>query len=492
MNIIKILLIEENAERAQIARNLLMASPPSVKTPPSYEIHHANKLDKSIAFLKAIYFDAILFNISFSDTNPLQVFAKIFENAANVPIVIISNEDDAQDDLAGQLMQKGAQDFLYKDIYQYPGVLNRAVRHAIDRHRLRMALEEKTKELAISEARRQAIIEQNADGIIIVNKKGIVRFVNPSAEKLLRSDKEDLLGQLFSFPVVQDGTAELTVKRRSGGTASIEMRLVDTEWEGEKVYQASLRDISTHQQDKEKIQKKANELSIQNLALDEFAHTMAHQVQGLLSQMVGYASYIEMHYTDELHAEVETSLNRIIQSGNKMNNVISELLLLASMRSDELKIDPLNMKRIVSEVKKRLRFQISAHNAAIKEPETWPVPRGHDAWIEEALLNYVSNGIKYGGKPPQIELGATVLPEGMIRIWVKDNGQGLSKSDQERLFVPHTRLHQINVTGDGLGLSIVRRIIHRCGGKVGVESELGKGSLFWFTLPKAKLTDEDT
>ncbi|MCP5101291.1 MAG: PAS domain S-box protein [Chloroflexi bacterium] len=485
MNIIKILLIEENSERARFTRDLLVATPSSVSAPPTFDIHQANQLDKAVAFLNTIQFDAILFNITFPEITPIDAYEKVAAAAAKVPIVIVSNDEIDDDELASNLMHKGAQDYLHKDVFQFHGVLNRTVRHAIERQRLRVELEEKTKELAISESRRKAIIEQNADGIIIVNKKGIVRFVNPAAEKLLRSSKEDLLGHLFRFPVVHGGTAELTVKRRTGGTASIEMRLVDTEWEGEKVYQASLRDISNHQQAKAEIMEKANELSIQNMALDEFAHTMAHQIQGLLSQMVGYASYIEMHYAKELNEEVQHSLNRIIQSGNKMNNVISELLLLASMRSEEVNISPLDMRRISSEVQKRLRFQIRENDAIIEEPSDWPVTLGHEAWIEEALLNYVGNAIKYGGDPPHMQLGATILPEGMVRIWVKDNGHGMSETDQRRLFQPHTRLHQTNVTGDGLGLSIVHRIIHRCGGKVGVESEIGKGSTFWFTLPQA-------
>jgi signal transduction histidine kinase len=71
----------------------------------------------------------------------------------------------------------------------------------------------------------------------------------------------------------------------------------------------------------------------------------------------------------------------------------------------------------------------------------------------------------------------------MVRYWVKDNGEGISQVDQKKLFKPHTRLHQTRARGEGVGLSIVRRIVEKCGGKVGVESEPGQGSTFWFTLP---------
>ncbi len=98
--------------------------------------------------------------------------------------------------------------------------------------------------------------------------------------------------------------------------------------------------------------------------------------------------------------------------------------------------------------------------------------------------NYLSNGLKYGGQPPRLELGATSQPDGMIRFWVQDDGPGLALEQQANLFTEFTRLSEIDVKGYGLGLSIVRRIIDKLGGQVGVESEVGQGSLFYFTLPK--------
>ena len=99
--------------------------------------------------------------------------------------------------------------------------------------------------------------------------------------------------------------------------------------------------------------------------------------------------------------------------------------------------------------------------------------------------NYISNGLKYGGQPPRLELGASVESNGMVRFWVRDNGQGLTAEAQQFLFTEFTRLDGIRVEGHGLGLSIVRRIVEKLGGEVGLESEVGRGSLFYFTLPAA-------
>jgi signal transduction histidine kinase len=122
------------------------------------------------------------------------------------------------------------------------------------------------------------------------------------------------------------------------------------------------------------------------------------------------------------------------------------------------------------------------YQAHIRLPNRWPVARGYAPWVEEIWNNYVSNCLKYGGAPPDLEQGADTLDSGMIRFWVRDNGQGISQEGQAQLFTPFTRLHT-KTEGHGLGLSIVQQIAEKLGGQVGVESELGQGSLFYFSLP---------
>jgi two-component system sensor histidine kinase/response regulator len=108
----------------------------------------------------------------------------------------------------------------------------------------------------------------------------------------------------------------------------------------------------------------------------------------------------------------------------------------------------------------------------------------------------MSNALKYGGQPPRVELGAHLLPSvpsddgeeekgRMGCFWIRDNGRGLTPEEQARLFTPFTRLDQVSAKGHGLGLSIVRRIVEKMGGQVGVESQVGEGSTFSFTLPLA-------
>lgn len=235
------------------------------------------------------------------------------------------------------------------------------------------------------------------------------------------------------------------------------------------------------------IKVRADELEIQNFALNDFAHTVAHQIQGLLSQMVGYASLVDSHYQEQLSEQTKQAVDQIMQSGYKMNNVITELLFLASMRSEKVHMNELDNKRILAEVMKRLRYQIRETQAEIELPASWPSAVGYAPWIEEVWLNYMSNGLKYGsqdGSPPVLQVGATRERDGMVRFWLADNGPGIAKVDQKRLFKPHTRVTSKKIRGEGLGLSICWQIVKKCGGKVGVDSTEGSGSCFWFTLPE--------
>jgi signal transduction histidine kinase len=103
--------------------------------------------------------------------------------------------------------------------------------------------------------------------------------------------------------------------------------------------------------------------------------------------------------------------------------------------------------------------------------------------VEEVWVNYLSNAIKYGGRPPRVELGYDVQLAGMLRFWVRDNGEGILPDEQPNLFTAFGENSKVRATGHGLGLSIVRMIVDKMGGHVGVESEPGQGSTFYFTLP---------
>lgn len=219
--------------------------------------------------------------------------------------------------------------------------------------------------------------------------------------------------------------------------------------------------------------------------LDNFAHTVAHDLKNPLGVTISYAQFLSKYGTQLTADQLQKYADIIMKNGYKMTSIIDELLLLASARQEDIELQPLDMGDIVSEAQNRLIYMIEEAHAEMIVPEEWPVALGYGPWVEEVWANYISNAIKYGGEPPRVELGALIQSDGMIQFRVWDNGKGLSSEQQNKLFKEFSRLEKSRAEGHGLGLSIVQRIVNKLGGKVGVTSANipGQGSVFYFTLP---------
>jgi signal transduction histidine kinase len=218
--------------------------------------------------------------------------------------------------------------------------------------------------------------------------------------------------------------------------------------------------------------------------LNAFNHMVAHDLKNPLSILLGFADLLAHDYAANEDEVLDQAIRVIAENGRRIENIINELLLLAEVRTvEQIPMMPLDMRAVVYTTTRRLRNLIKECQAEIILPEFWPLALGHEPWVEEIWINYLSNAIKYGGPAPRVELGGEMLDNGMVRFWLRDHGGGIDPEDQKRLFIPFTKLRQANTKGHGLGLSIVQRITKRLGGDVGVISEVGKGSLFWFTLP---------
>ena len=219
--------------------------------------------------------------------------------------------------------------------------------------------------------------------------------------------------------------------------------------------------------------------------LQAYAHTVAHDLRNPISSVLGFTLLLETQFDLLDEAERRQSLAAIGQSMRTLTSIVDELLLLAEVRQRQLSLVPLAMGEIVDSALQRVTDMAREAGATITAQEQWPAALGYAPWVEQIWINYLSNAIKYGGAPPIIEIGSDRQPGGYVRCWVRDYGGGLTPEQQARLFTPFERLEQERSTGHGLGLSIVKRIVAKLGGEVGVESSglPGEGSTFFFTLP---------
>ena len=238
----------------------------------------------------------------------------------------------------------------------------------------------------------------------------------------------------------------------------------------------------------QQLQAQMQELEQSNQELDAFAHTVAHDLKNPLNGVINLTEVLLETCPFDTHnpgaVKCKERLQIVMTASYQMLNIIESILLLAGVsKKKAVELQLLDMNEIITQVIYNLTATITQYQGEIKLPPQWPSAKGYAGWVQEIWMNYLTNGLKYGGSPPILELGAYSQENGMICFWVQDNGSGLTEEEQSRLFTPFTRLQENRAHGHGLGLSIVQRIAGKLGGQVGVESHPGQGSRFFFTLP---------
>lgn len=255
---------------------------------------------------------------------------------------------------------------------------------------------------------------------------------------------------------------------------------------GPDQFASVFEDITDRKRIEEALAESNAALLVRNEELDAYARTVAHDLKIPVSAVAGYAELLAEGLRGGVADERAVSVEAIARSARRMLRIIDELLLLGDVRKTTVEGAPLDMGAVVADALKGLEHFVEQASARILLPGPWPTALGHAPWVEQVWINYVSNAIKYGGRPPRVELGFSGLPDGQVSFWVKDDGDGVPPELQQKLFTPFTRLDGRG-QGHGLGLSIVRRIVEKMGGRVGVVSagRPGEGSTFSFTLPAA-------
>ncbi len=341
------------------------------------------------------------------------------------------------------------------------------------------------------------------DGVIVLDEEDRVVHLNPAMEQMVGQRTIDVRGlpadQLLSgWPELRS----IALSREYGrkGIAWSEK----TNHPHYEVHIAPLRDKSDNlvgtlfvlhnitdlRHAQEELQQHAIELRGRNEELDAYAHTVAHGLKNVLQLMMGHCGLLMMSHSEMSPEKIQTTLEQVDIAAQKMNDIIESLMLLSGIRRETLTLEPLNMVPIIDEVRNRLRAMIEEYQAEIILPEAWPTALGYAPWIEEVWDNYISNAIQYGGSPPRVYLGGEETEDGMVRFWVRDNGDGIPEEMRPLLFSSFVSVEHNGARGHGLGLSIVERIVKKLGGTVALESSSDSGSIFTFTLPSINRAEE--
>ncbi len=367
-----------------------------------------------------------------------------------------------------------------------------------ERERLQQELEQQVRWL-------DAILSTTPDHFHVHDREGRYLYASPIALQAVGLTADQVVGKNWrdlGFPAEEGRRFEerLKIVFETGQTIRAELKfpLADKLHHYEQILSplrdpagrvvmavSTVHDITERKQTEQLIEQYANEVLARNKDLEAFSHTVAHDLKGPLSNIIGFIEWLQGH-PDLPPAERQEYLDTIARNAVKMDAIIDELLLLAQVRKEQVELAPIDMMHLIAEAQARLAFMIAGSGAVISVPGDWPAALGYGPWVEEVWVNYLSNAIKYGRLPsaaPRIELGFDERPDRFIRFWVRDWGPGIPQEDQADLFKAFGDRSKIRATGHGLGLSIVSMIVEKMGGQAGVESTPGQGSTFYFTLP---------
>lgn len=220
--------------------------------------------------------------------------------------------------------------------------------------------------------------------------------------------------------------------------------------------------------------------------LDSYSYSISHDMRAPLRAMTGYAEILIEECGGSLDEEHRNFLHKISSAARRMDRLIEDVLGYSRISRSRFTLEPIDVDRLTREIIE-LYPGMQPDEATIEIQGKLPVVQANEALLTQCISNLLSNAIKF--MPPGIKPHIRVRGEvenGEAVLWFEDNGIGIAPEDAERIFGIFVKVHSSEVyVGTGIGLSIVRKSVEKMSGKVGVDSEVGKGSRFWLKLRAA-------
>ncbi|EME70739.1 Signal transduction histidine kinase [Paramagnetospirillum caucaseum] len=233
-----------------------------------------------------------------------------------------------------------------------------------------------------------------------------------------------------------------------------------------------------------KLERQTDELARSNADLEQFAYVASHDLQTPLRNIASYAQLLARRYEGRLDKDADEFIGYIVGGAKHMSSMIPDLLDYARVSRSPPEFVPVDLNQVVESVLANLGPDIQDSGATVKMDKL-PVVLAEARQAESLFQNLLENALIYRqpDAPPQIEITATLEPKGLWRVAVRDNGIGIEPAYFEKIFIIFQRLEPARFPGGtGIGLALCRRIVHRFGGTIWVESEPRKGTTFNFTL----------
>lgn len=359
------------------------------------------------------------------------------------------------------------------------------------------ALKKAEEALRRSESRARALLDAIPDMIFELKRDGTIIHFIPSAMSEPLIPPEKFIGKTIAqvLPSLADQTA-FAIDRalasgqlsafeykltRGGEVRTYEARITPA---GPDLVLAMVRDVSLTKWAESEREKLIDELEAKNAELERFTYTVSHDLKSPLITIRGFLGFIREDAERGNLQRLNTDIQRISDATDKMQRLLNELLELSRVGRLTNKPAYIPMNVLLSDVLELLQGRIALGKIKVRIEEGLPTVYGDRQRISEVFQNLIDNAAKFMGEQPEpcIEIGVQGEMDGRPIFFVRDNGIGIAPEYKDRIFGLFDKLDS-QTEGTGIGLALVKRIIEFHGGRIWVESELGKGATFLFTLP---------
>jgi PAS domain S-box-containing protein len=355
------------------------------------------------------------------------------------------------------------------------------------------------------EGRYRGLLEAAPDAMVVVNQAGEIVLLNVQAEKQFGYRRDELIGQQvkniipegFAERLVADAlrTAEdalvqqigagieLMARRKDSSEFPIEIMLSPLESTEGILVTTAIRDITNRKKAESDLLQKIEELNCSNVELGQFAYIASHDLQEPLRMVSSYTQLLARRYKGKLDADADEFIGFAVDGAARMQRLIQDLLSFSRVGTKGQELIDTSSEEALQQALVSLRGAVEASGARVTYD---PLPNvlADEMQLTQLFQNLVGNGIKYQRHgAPLIHISAARGNGGECVFSVKDNGLGIEPQYFEKIFGMFQRLHKREeFAGTGIGLAICKKIVERHGGNITVESTLGNGSIFSFTL----------
>jgi signal transduction histidine kinase len=247
--------------------------------------------------------------------------------------------------------------------------------------------------------------------------------------------------------------------------------------------QSLQKEVDARKRAQDSLKNKIQELARSNAELEQFAYVSSHDLQEPLRMIASYTQLIEKRYATQFDEKGHTFLSYVVEGAKRMQVLIDDLLMFSRVGTRGKTLEPVPVQRPLEIALRNLDHAIKQSGASVTIPEALPTVIGDTTQLTQLFQNLIGNAIKFNGeKSARVEIGVTKLNE-FWQFNVKDYGIGIDREHFDRIFVIFQRLHgRTEYPGSGIGLAICKKIVERHGGRIWLESDMGIGTTFHFTL----------